>query len=435
MEFVTNLNQKEYDDFVQSHEKSHFLQSYAWGEFSKIAKNLTPYYVGLKDKNKLVASALLLKKSLPFGYSYFYSPRGFVIDFFNESLFKEFHQHIIHFIKEKKGIFLKIDPDLVISKKNYLDEEIKLDYDYHKVFSMLKKLKYHHLGFTKNFELFQPRYSFRIDMNDSLENIEDKFSKTTKQRIKKAIKFEVENYIGSEKDIQTFYDLMLLTEDRKNFVSPELSYYENLYKIYNKDNQMTLYMGKVNLEKILQTIQKDFEQINHDLEEFKDLENLSKSANTKKKELLKRKEKLDHDRIKFNEVKRQYGNEIVLNAHVLLDYGNKTWVVYAANHNVLTETYANYLTYFYHIRTSYEKGIKMYDQFGTVGDLNNKKYIGIHEFKKKFGGDYVEFIGEFDYITKPILYFAFNKLVPLYRNIIKKKARKEVNKKVNKENL
>ena len=52
----------------------------------------------------------------------------------------------------------------------------------------LKKLGYKHQGFTKNFETMQPRYTFRIDLNQSLEEIENHFSKTTKQRIAKAKK-------------------------------------------------------------------------------------------------------------------------------------------------------------------------------------------------------------------------------------------------------
>ena len=52
----------------------------------------------------------------------------------------------------------------------------------------------------------------------------------------------------------------------------------------------------------------------------------------------------------------------------------------------------------------YDKGIKIYDQFGTIGDLSeNNKRLGLHEFKKKFGGDYIEFIGEFDLVNKKII--------------------------------
>ena len=57
--------------------------------------------------------------------------------------------------------------------------------------------------------------------------------------------------------------------------------------------------------------------------------------------------------------------------------------------------------------------------------------MGLHEFKKKFGGDYVEFIGEFDYKTNHLMYFVFTKLVPLYRKIIKKKSKKAITNEVN----
>ena len=33
-------------------------------------------------------------------------------------------------------------------------------------------------------------------------------------------------------------------------------------------------------------------------------------------------------------------------------------------------------------------------------------------------------IGEFDYVINPVMYFVFTKLVPIYRNIIKKRSKK-----------
>ena len=101
-------------------------------------------------------------------------------------------------------------------------------------------------------------------------------------------------------------------------------------------------------------------------------------------------------------------------------------MLYAGNHNILTDSYANYKTYYEHIKYCYEHGIKMYDQFGTIGDLSkDNPRLGLHEFKKKFGGDYVEFTGEFDLVTNKLMYFVFTKLVPIYRSIIKKRAKKE----------
>ena len=186
------LKEDTYENYLKKQKKSHFLQSYSWGELSKQKKNLTPYYLGLIDEKKnILGTALLLQKKLPMNYCYFYCPRGYVIDYENEELVKEMTKEIIKFAKSKKAIFVKIDPDLIYKDYNYLEEEQKPPYDINRIFNLLKKLGYKHQGFTKNFETMQPRYTFRIDLNQSIEDIENHFSKTTKQRITKAKKLNM----------------------------------------------------------------------------------------------------------------------------------------------------------------------------------------------------------------------------------------------------
>ena len=140
MNFITNLSREEYEQFVEKHPKSHFLQSYDWGQFAKLEKHLTPHYVGLKEDGKLIAATLLLQKHLPLHLSYFYAPRGFVIDFNNLEVLKTFVEEIKKYTKAKKAIFIKIDPDLIINRTNYLEEEMKKEYDAVKTVQNLKKL-------------------------------------------------------------------------------------------------------------------------------------------------------------------------------------------------------------------------------------------------------------------------------------------------------
>ena len=66
---LIELEKEEYIDFTNKN-NAHFLQSYEWGQLSK-TRGYKAYYLGLYDDNKLVATALLLKKNLFFGYSYF----------------------------------------------------------------------------------------------------------------------------------------------------------------------------------------------------------------------------------------------------------------------------------------------------------------------------------------------------------------------------
>ena len=76
-------------------------------------------FVAKNEDNEIIASSLLLQKRLPVGYSYFYSPRGFVLDYTDEKTFSLFTKEIVKFVKAKKGIFLKIDPDIIRKKQNY----------------------------------------------------------------------------------------------------------------------------------------------------------------------------------------------------------------------------------------------------------------------------------------------------------------------------
>lgn len=424
MNFIENIEKERYEEFVKKHPKSHFLQSYAWGEFAKKEKNLTPHYVGLEnDKQQLVAAALLLEKHLPLGYCYLYAPRGYVINFKDYELLKTFTEEIKKYAKKKKAIFVKIDPDIIYHEED-CNQEVIIEKD-DQAYQSLKKLGYRHLGFTKNFETMQPRYSFRIDLTKPWEEVEKNFSKTTKQRIKKAEDLLVDVKIGTDKDINTFYQLMILTETRKDFVTHNEKYYQSLYKIWNQDNECNLFLGSVDLDKIIKKQTELKQEITEELTKF-DHENLSKSEKSKKNELEKRKDKLETDIQKYQQAQKEYGTNITLSAHFIIEYGDKAWVLYAGNHNILTDTYTNYKTYEQHIKYYYEKKIKTYDQFGTIGDLRKENpLLGLHEFKKKFGGNYVEFTGEFDLVLNKPMYFVFTKLVPLYRKLIKNIAKKK----------
>ena len=426
---LKNLEKEQFDDYVRNHKsKSHFLQSLAWGEFAKAKKHLTPYYLGLvNDKDEIVGATLLLEKKLPLNLSYFYAPRGFVLDYNKKETIRTMTNKIKDFAKSKRAIFVKIDPDIIKTSFNYLNEE-KENKDFEEIFNTLKEVGFKHQGFTKNFETMQPRYTFRIDLEQDLETIESHFSKTTKQRINKSKKLNTEVVIGTKDDLAEFYHLMTLTEDRKDFISYNEDYYETLYELFNgsKNGKATLFLGKVHFDKTIKSLEDNLKNINNQIS-ILPVDNLSKSAKAKLNELTKQKSSVTEEIEKYKNYQKEHGNDITLSAHMIIEYGDKAWVLYAGNHNILSETYVNYNTYYEHIKYCKEQGIKIYDQFGTIGDLSkDNPRFGLHEFKKKFGGDYVEFIGEWDYVTNKLMYFAFTKLVPMYRKLIRNKSKKEL---------
>ena len=256
---LKNIEKEQFDKFISEHKnKSHFLQSLSWGELCKVKKNLTPHYLGLvNEDNNIVAATLLLEKKLPLNLCYLYAPRGFVLDYKKKELVRIMTKKIVDFAKTKKAIFIKIDPDIIKTKFNYKNEEEK-NPDFDEIFNTLKEVGFKHQGFTKNFETMQPRYTFRINLEKNLDEIEEHFSKTTKQRIAKSLKLDTEVTIGNQNDIKEFYHLMTLTENRKDFISYNEDYYETLYEIFNGNDttKATLFLGKIHLNKTIKALEK-----------------------------------------------------------------------------------------------------------------------------------------------------------------------------------
>lgn len=419
MKFVFDIDKKKYDDFVKNNvHKSHFLQSYAWGEFQEKTSDRIAHYVGVEKGGKLLCAALLLEKKLYLSYSYFYAPRGFVIDFFDVELLSFFTKELKGYLKRNNGIFLKLDPDFIIDKHDYKDQQVRIDYDWKLVFNSLKSLGYKHQGFTKNFETAQPRYSFRIDLKQSKEDVLDHFSKTTKKRIGKSEGFEPEIVIGKKSDIKNFYELMRSTERRKAFVSYDYEHYLKLFEVYGKDNEIKLFLAYIYPEKVIAKYQEKADELSSKKKAF---DESGKYKQSKYDELVRQLEESLNYIKEYEIALKTYGKKILLNAHVIIFYGNKAWALYAGNHEALVDAGTNYQLYREHISYSQEKGYDIYDNFGAVGNLDKSNHLsGLYIMKKSFGGDYIEFLGEFDLITNKFMYFVFKSLIGSYRKIKKK---------------
>lgn len=400
MNFIENLKEEEFSSFVSNHEKGHFLQSYEWGEVSKL-KGWIPFYVGLKDKDNLVATALLLKKCLPLGYSYFYIPRGYVMDYADKELLKIFTEHINNFTKKHKSLFFKIDPDI---KLHTIDKEAKVveGVNNYSVVTSLESIGFKRKKLNKFFENEQPRFTFRVVL-DNASAIDKRYSKTVHRFIKKANSYDVVPYIGAKEEIKEFVRLMKLTEKRQNFYSHKDSYYDTFYEIFKKNNHVELMLAKINLDKIINNLQSQIDNM-----DASDSEALSKKIKEKE----------------FFESRKGKNNEIVVSAYFTVFYGDKAWYLYGANDMDYKMTFSNYKLFDFQIKTALDRNVKIFDEFGTIGDVHTtNKLIGLHEFKKKFGGEYTEFIGEFDYIQKPFINALYRMIIPIRRKLVRTKLR------------
>ena len=91
------------------------------------------------------------------------------------------------------------------------------------------------------------------------------------------------------------------------------------------------------------------------------------------------------------------------------------WTLYIGNDDIGRNFYAVVRMYWEMIKYAKFTKHKKIDFFGTTGDTKNPpKNLGtLHKFKHNFGGNFIEFIGEFDYVNKKVLY----KILPLFLKI------------------
>ena len=112
-----------------------------------------------------------------------------------------------------------------------------------------------------------------------------------------------------------------------------------------------------------------------------------------------------------------------LSGAIALNYGGKLFYIYGASSNEKRNLMPNYLMQQTMIRWAIETNCSEYD-FGGVFVID--KSNGLYRFKEGFCRQegVTEFIGEVDYVYNKLVYFAFVKLVPIYKKLRKLFKRK-----------
>lgn len=412
--FVENVNKEEFNNFAIINKdkiKTHFLGSYEWGELSE-KRNWIPYYVGVKKDGELVATAVLLKRNLVFGYTYVYCPRGFSLDYTNLDLVEYITRGIKEFCINQRALFFRIDPDLKLHTID-LNGNILEGESNESLVDYLKSIGYLHKPLTYAFEGEQPRFTFRTNISGSMEEIMNRYSKTTIHEIRKSRECSVIAYKGQREDIKEFIRLMKMTEARQDFYSHEAEYYYTFYDLLSKSGMADIYIGKVDISKLKERTEKELKDnkaLMNDLENRtgKKKEKLSKEINNRIVALERKKQELEHIQ----------SGEVIASAYIVVKYLDKFWTLYGANDMAYSKYYVNYAVYQKMIEDANSLGYKIFDGFGTVGRIDvNSNATGLFEFKKKWGGELTEFIGEFDYVINKPIYFAYTNLIPLYHRI------------------
>ena len=227
---LNEITKKEFKKFADNHPQITFHQTKEWANL-KAKNNWTSYYLGLKNNDKLIAATMILRKKIPLINKYmFYAPRGFLIDYNDYETLKSFTSQIKKYVKEKKGIFIKIDPYVEYQEHDNNGEIVKDGINNFEAIKNLKKLGYKHFGFNLMQDTLQPRWMHVIDTNGkTLEEILNNMESKTRQILRKNEKCGIKTREISREELPLFKKIMQHTSDRREFVDRRLSYYGNMW--------------------------------------------------------------------------------------------------------------------------------------------------------------------------------------------------------------
>ena len=220
---------------------------------------------------------------------------------------------------------------------------------------------------AKNFrEEIQPRYVFRLDVKDKTEDeIFAGFHQKTRYNVRLATRKGVTIKEGTREDLKDFHKIMIETGSRDGFIIRPLEYFEKMY---------------------------------------------DELAPTHMKLLM------------------AYYEGQPISGVIPIMYGNKTWYLYGASSNKHRNLMPNYLLQWEMIKIAINNKSDIYDLRGVSGvvDESHPQY-GLYRFKKGFGAEFTEFIGELYIPFKPLRYKLYKFSEKTFRNLraLKTKLRKK----------
>lgn len=385
------ITEEEYRKFWENHPLKTFLSA---PEIAKLREksNWIPYFVGVKEKKKLIAATMLLAHKRHFNKYEFYSPRGYLLDFNNKELVKYFTEELQKFIKSKNGYILRIDPYLIYKERDIDGNIVEDGVDNSKIVDYLASL-----GFKKVKEenMEQVGWMFSLDLeNKTEEQILKEMKPNTRNTIRKAEKFGISVNEISYDELERFQNIMEETGARKGFAVRKLSYFQEMYNLFHKKEQVKYFITELNLKKYIERLEKERQ------EKEDKLENLSDAKyNEGQRKGLKNEIESIGKRIEDSKaiIKEKQTDVITLSGSMFMLIQPEVIYLSSGNYEEFMKFNSQYLIQWELIKYGIKNGFKKHNFYGIPAHINeHPKDYGIYEFKKGFNGYVEELIGEYE---------------------------------------
>lgn len=388
---LVELSIREFENFAYNHP----LRSYAQTvNYAKVMGEMgfSYDYIGYKDDiDNIIGASLILTKKLRFN-KYAYAPKGFLVDYYNTDLLKEFVKEVVQYYDKKGCAFIKINPEIIIgeinSKRNFAanyNQNVKIIDD-------LKSMGFKRRREIKPLDFIFPRISPYINLKTfDINSLDDDVKDTLDTGTKSGLVLEE----AFNKDINMLFDYI------KDNTNMSINFFRNVVNIFqgNTGPNAELLLLKVDYEACLVEMQRAYDR---ELEHNNECNEKIQSDNSDA--MLNEKMQSDRDLISIkasvvqatNNLKKQKYEYIA--AALVIKFENRVSIVAAGADNKFISF--NPMIYLYYSLT--ERFKNDYDFLDLNGLANSysdlSPFYRYNKDKIDLNPDIYEFIGEFDYI-------------------------------------
>ncbi|HEL1981834.1 TPA: aminoacyltransferase [Streptococcus suis] len=404
--YKIGISAEEHDSFVKHLPQANLLQSSQWATVKSEWRNER---LGFFKDGKLVAVASLLIRRLvvPFGFTMIYIPRGPVMDYEDAELVSFVFKSIKEFALRERSVVIKFDPFIRLSSKTITgDREEELNVlavkdrivDLGGIWSGRVQTMSATIQPTCHAVLYSESFS------------EESLNKRVRQNIRSARNKGIEIRIGREELLRDFSELLKKTEERKSIRLRGREYYQKILNAYPENSYIVV--AYLDLAKRYEQLSYLEEKLVKEAMTFTSTTRQSKIENYKKET-----RRINTELEMINSLIRNGGKLVPLAGTLTIDFAGTSENIYAGMDEKFKHYQPALLTWVETAKYAFERGVKWQNLGGIEPTLDG----GLYHFKSHLNPVVEEYIGEFDLIVSPILYKIFQVLLEIRKKLRKKK--------------
>lgn len=383
---IIELTETQFKNYSKLHSSRNYFQTI---EYANIMNSYNRLFLGFinENDNTIMGAVLLLERSV-LKFKVGYVPGGFLIDYDNDNLFRDFITSLKNYLKEKKFVYLTTD-----NKTTYkmFDKKGQVIYFDTNIIKLLDEL-----SFVKTNRVSERKVV--LETEKTPDETYKMFNSNTKRNIKLALQRSITIYKDDNNSIDTLLNLnnKLNNEEIKKIIDN-----------FNGDvNSSEIYFAKINPEQYINNYRfllKKEEERNYNLSQ------IMQNARAKKSDALVNK-KMESDRliskynneiIKATNIYTKYPESVIIGAILIIKNNREIYFMDEAFNEELKDFYSSHLIKWEIIKKYLTLGYKIFN-FGNIKSTDKKD--GNYLFKMGFGGKVYECLGSYDLIINKWLY-------------------------------